>query len=92
MKLRLCLLLGGFVLTSLAVRACEVCGAGQPKIITEYTHGKTPGGPWDYAIVLTVALGTFGLLPYAVRCVVRPGETASSHIKNSIITQEEHGD
>lgn len=84
--------LGGLLLSSLAARACEVCGAGQPNLFTEYTHGKTPNGPWDYVIVGVIALGTFSVVPYTLRCLFRPGENAPSHIKNSIISQENHGD
>jgi hypothetical protein len=92
MKLRAVLLPVGFTLFTLAARACEVCGAGQSNLFTEYTHGKTPGGAWDYVIVIAITLGTFSLLPCAVRCLRRPGESAPNHIKNVIIGQENHGD
>lgn len=82
----------GFFLTALAAHACEVCGAGQPDFLGNYAHGKTPNGPWDYVIVAIVALGTISVVPYTFRCLVRPGETASSHIKNSVINRENHGD
>ncbi|QYM78655.1 hypothetical protein K0B96_15325 [Horticoccus luteus] len=92
MRTRGLLALSTFFVSSLASHACEMCGGAKPSLFTEYTHGKSPGGVWDYVIVVTIAIGTFSTLPYALRCLLRPGERASTHIKNLIISQENHGD
>lgn len=64
---------------------CPACTASQPKIISAISHGPGPDSRWDYIIALAFALITIATAYYSIRFLVRPRESATDHIKRSIL-------
>lgn len=81
-KLLLLIPLIGFGLIALACPACE---KQQPKILRGITHGAGPSGNWDYVIVAAALVITLATLFYAVKWMIKPGETNINHIKRTVL-------
>lgn len=67
--------------------ACATCGAQQPKLLRGITHGPGPGSNWDYLIVGVMVFITLYTLYATIKCILRPKEKDSSHIKRIILNQ-----
>lgn len=71
------------LVVSYAAFACPECEKQQPKILRGVVHGNVPESNWDYLIVSTVAAITIFTLFFAIKWIVKPGETEKNHIKYS---------
>jgi len=69
----------------LLISACPACEKQQPKILRGITHGAGPTGNWDYVIVAVAVIITVATLFYAVKWMIRPGETELNHIKRTVL-------
>ncbi len=69
--------------------ACDVCQKQQPKLLRGMAHGAGPESEWDYVVVAGIALIALVSAVYAVKYIIRPGETSSHHIKRSILNVDE---
>lgn len=84
---KLLLILALFFTKNIAF-ACEVCEKRQPKLLKGIAHGASPENDWDYIIVWgTVAITVVSLF-FAVKWLVKPGETEENHIKRTFLTFE----
>jgi len=79
------LLLIPLTILGAAAQACPTCTVGQPKIIRAISHGPGPDSRWDYLIALLFVLITVATAWYAIKYLIRPGETENNHIKRSIL-------
>ena len=77
-----------FVFMNGELLACEVCKKQQPKILRGVTHGAGPQSDWDYVVVWCAVIIAVISLFYAVKWIMRPGETEHEHIKRSIFNFE----
>ena len=68
-----------------AAMACPACEKQQPKLLRGITHGTGPDSQWDYVIIAVTVVFVFITLFYAVKWLIRPGESMPGHIKTSII-------
>lgn len=73
------------ILPQLSAIACPVCERNQPRVLKGITHGAGPGSSWDYVIVWVAVFIVLGTLLLSVRWLIKPGETADTHIKRSIL-------
>jgi hypothetical protein len=73
------------LLLRFAAMACPACEKQQPKILRGITHGTGPERQWDYVIVWAAVIVVVLTLFYSIKWLIRPGETASSHIKQFIL-------
>jgi len=64
-----------------AIFACGVCEKQQPKILQGITHGAGPESNWDYLIISIAAAIVVFTFYLSVKWLIRPGETAVTHIK-----------
>jgi len=69
----------------LITHACPACEKQQPKILRGITHGAGPSGNWDYVIVIAAMIIVFVTLFYAVKWMIKPGETNINHIKRTVL-------
>lgn len=69
---------------SMWVVACPACEKQQPKLLKGITHGTGPDGNIDYAIIGVAVIIVLFTLFYSVKFLVKPGENAKNHIKQSI--------
>ncbi len=67
--------------------ACATCSAQQPKLLPGITHGPGPDSNWDYLIVGVMVFITLYTLYATIKCIVRPAEKDSNHIKRMILNQ-----
>jgi hypothetical protein len=65
--------------------ACATCSAQQPKLLRGITHGPGPDSNWDYLIVSITVFITLYALYATIKCILRPAEKDSSHIKRMIL-------
>lgn len=68
-----------------AAVACPACEKQQPKLLRGITHGTGPDSQWDYVIIVVTVAFVLITLFYAVKWLIRPGESMPDHIKTSII-------
>lgn len=69
--------------------ACEVCSR-QNSWWTRFAHGTGPQSQWDYVIVAaTVAIVVITLWSM-IAALVKPGENAANHIKQTILNEPLH--
>lgn len=73
------------LLFRIAAQACPACEKQQPRILRGISHGTGPESQWDYVIVWAAVIAVLLTLFYSVKWIIRPGETASSHIKQFIL-------
>lgn len=73
------------LLLRVAALACPACEKQQPKILRGITHGTGPDSQWDYVIVWAAVIVVVLTLFYSIKWLIRPGETAASHIKQFIL-------
>ncbi len=69
----------------LITHACPACEKQQPKMLRGITHGAGPSGNWDYVIVIAAMIIVFVTLFYAVKWMIKPGETNINHIKRTVL-------
>lgn len=69
----------------LITHACPACEKQQPKMLRGITHGAGPSGNWDYVIVIAAVIIVFATLFYAVKWMIKPGETNINHIKRTVL-------
>lgn len=69
---------------------CPACEKAQPRILRGITHGAGPESQWDYVIAAVAAVLTILTLYYSVKWLIKPGETAKSHIKNFILNHDQY--
>ncbi len=65
--------------------ACEACKKQQPKVLQGIAHGPGPDNTWDYLIVAIMIAITLYVLIATIKCLVKPAEKDSQHIKNMIL-------
>ncbi|MDZ7899281.1 MAG: hypothetical protein U5N85_14820 [Arcicella sp.] len=68
--------------------ACPACEKQQPKILRGIAHGAGPEGNMDYVIVWATVIITVLTLIFAVKWLIKPGETEENHIKRTFLTFE----
>lgn len=83
---RSCLFLPLLFLAKISL-ACQACEKQQPKLTRGLTHGAGPDSQWDYVIVFTTIIVVLVTLFLSVKWLIRPNESASGHIKTSILNQ-----
>ncbi|SOE23515.1 hypothetical protein SAMN06298216_3900 [Spirosomataceae bacterium TFI 002] len=66
--------------------ACPVCEKQQPAITQGLTHGAGPQSNWDWAIIAVISVITLLTFFYSLKYLLRPGESNSNHIKQSILS------
>lgn len=71
--------------TALPAAACEACKAQQPRLVRGLVHGAAPQGVADYLVVALALAGLVGVAVLAVRCLARPAEQQTRHIKRTIL-------
>jgi hypothetical protein len=69
----------------MAATACPACEKQQPKILSGITHGAGPDSNWDYVIVWAMVLIVLVTLFYAIKMLVKPGESNCNHIKRTVL-------
>jgi uncharacterized protein HemY len=80
----LSLLLPGFV----ALNACPVCEAQQPRVLQGITHGSGPQSNWDYLIIGVTAVIVLATLFFSLKYLLSPGEENKKHIKRLVLNYE----
>jgi hypothetical protein len=78
---------GIILLYSQPAMACKACSQQQPKLLQGITHGPGPDSNWDYLIVGVMVFITLYTLYATIKCILRPAEKTSSHIKRMILNQ-----
>jgi hypothetical protein len=73
------------------LHACPACEKAQPRLLRGITHGGGPESRWDYLIVWLAVIITVLTLFYSVKWLIHPGESASTHIKHSILHHDSIG-
>jgi hypothetical protein len=73
------------LLVARPLHACPACDQQQPAVLRGITHGTGPQGDVDYIIVSAMVILTLATLWYSLKTLIRPNESASDHIKNSIL-------
>jgi hypothetical protein len=73
------------LIVKMAAIACPLCEKQQPKILSGITHGAGPDSNWDYAIVWAMVLIVLVTLFYAIKMLVKPGESNYNHIKRTVL-------
>lgn len=68
--------------------SCPVCEKQQPKILRGIVHGAGPESNWDYVIIWTAVVIVVFTLFFSIKCLIRPGEKSSTHIKRFILNNE----
>jgi hypothetical protein len=68
--------------------ACPVCERNKPKILRGITHGSSPEGFWDYAIVVGMILIVIAALYLTIKWLIKPNENNKEHIKYSFLNQQ----
>ncbi len=68
-----------------AAMSCPVCERNKPKVLQGITHGAGPTSPWEYAIVVFIAIIALLTLFYSVKWLIKPNEDNKDHIKFSIL-------
>ncbi len=79
------LFLIAFIIPAIITYACPACEKQQPKILRGITHGAGPSGNTDYVIVAVAVVITLATLFYAVKWMIKPGETDLNHIKRTVL-------
>ena len=80
-------------LSAMPAWACDACQKQQPKVLQGITHGTGPQSEWDMPIIWVSAIIVLITLGFAVKYLVRPGESAPDHIKRTALRNTEltHG-
>ena len=78
------LLLIPLISITMVADACPACEKQQPKFLRGITHGG-PSGNWDYVIVIAALIIVLVTLFYAIKWMVKPGETNTDHIKRTVL-------
>jgi formate hydrogenlyase subunit 3/multisubunit Na+/H+ antiporter MnhD subunit len=73
------------IILSISAYACPVCEKQQPKITQGWTHGIGPTSNWDWVIISIMMLITLLTLFYSVKYLVKPNESNTDHIKQSVL-------
>lgn len=68
--------------------ACPACDKQQPKLLQGVTHGTGPDGNWDYIIITIAVVIVLLTLFYSIKWLIKPGEQATSHIKQIILNAD----
>ncbi|MEO7524321.1 MAG: hypothetical protein ABIT58_09515 [Ferruginibacter sp.] len=68
--------------------ACPVCERNKANAILGLTHGATPDGQWDYAIVIAAIIIAVLTLFYSIKWLLKPNENNKDHIKLFILNEQ----
>jgi hypothetical protein len=79
------LMLPMLTLGALDALACDACKKQQPKFLQNIAHGRGPDSQWDYLIVAIMVAITFYVLLATIKCIIKPSEQNSQHIKRIIL-------
>ena len=77
-----------FALQSASLLACPACEQQQASAFTGITHGATPQGAWEYAIVGVITAITLLVAIASTKAVMRGAlslEQSNEHIKHTIL-------
>lgn len=80
--------LAALLVCAAAARACPDCATSQPRILRAISHGPGPDSRWDYLIALAFVIITLFTGFYSVKWLIRPGESAKTHIKRFILNND----
>ena len=79
-----------FLVAALSLYACPVCERARAKTaFGSISHGPGPGSNWDYLAVWVSVAAVLLTLIFTIKFLVKPNETNSDHIKNSILNFEQ---
>lgn len=71
------------------VLACKECTTALPRGLRgEMPHPTGPDSNWDYLIVGATIVIVLLTMFYSVKWLLKPGETATTHIKSLILITE----
>lgn len=84
-KMKKSILIIVLLIGRLTAYACPACEKQQPKILKGITHGAGPESNWDYVIVWATVLIVIITFFYAVKWMIRPGESNYDHIKRTVL-------
>jgi len=87
-KIRIKLVITFLMFYGIVISACDACKLQQPKITKNIAHGVGPESNWDYIIVGAVTLSAIGMFFLALKFLIVPKERNTSHIKYSILSDQ----
>lgn len=82
----LVVMLVGFIPAAIA---CKLCEEQQPGWLKGVVHGPGPQSMWDYVIMIVSILIVLVVLFFSIKFLVKPGEKNPSHVKYSILNQND---
>jgi hypothetical protein len=77
------------LMKNIQATACDACKKLQPKPLQGITHGGGPDSNWDYIIVVAMIVVTLYVLVATVKCMFRPAEKDTQHIKRIILNDQQ---